>query len=382
MSQPPIESFYPGLEGVIAAETAVSSIEGRDGTGLLEYRGYRIEGLAARVGYEETAFLLLHGDLPDRRQLREFDGRLRSARGLPDDLKRLLTVLPRDADPMDVLRTAVSILSHFDPDRDAPPTDHAANVRKAERLIAQMATAVACRERVRQGLTPVEPDPELGHAANFLFMAGGKAPSPRMCEAFDSSLVLYAEHELNASTFSARVTVSTLSDIHSGIVAAIGTLKGPLHGGANEEAWRLLESVGSPENAAAWVDRPWPGMSGSWASATGFTSMATRARRSSRLTALTWPGKWVTTGGSGSPSRSSRPWSPASGCRPTSTGRAPGFIITWAWTSACTRPFSPWHGWRDGRLIASSRSTTIASCGRRGRYIGPIHRGVPPIDER
>jgi citrate synthase len=255
MSQPPTEQYHPGLEGVIAAETAVASIEGRDGSGVLEYRGYRIEDLAAKVGYEETAFLLLHGDLPDRRQLGEFDRRLRASRALPGEFVALLHQIPRDANPMDVLRTAVSVLSHFDPDRHAVPTDHAANVRKAERLIAQIPTAIACRDRIRIGKDPIAPDPDLGHAANFLFMVGGSVASPRMSRAFDSSLVLYAEHELNASTFSARVTVSTLSDLHSGIVAAIGALKGPLHGGANEEAWRLLEGVGSPENAAAWVDR-------------------------------------------------------------------------------------------------------------------------------
>ena len=155
---------------------------------------------------------------------------------------------------MDVLRSSVSVLAHFDPDNNAPPTDHAANVRKAERLIAQMATAVAFRERIVKGLPVIEPRADLDHAANFLNMVNGKVPSPTMREAFDLSMVLYTEHELNASTFSARVTVSTLSDLYSGIVAAIGTLKGPLHGGANEEAWKLLERVGSPENAEKWIE--------------------------------------------------------------------------------------------------------------------------------
>ncbi len=154
---------------------------------------------------------------------------------------------------MDVLRSSVSVLSHFDPDVNAPPTDHAANVRKAERMIAQMATAVAYRRRISQGLPLVPPRDDLDHAANFLYMVSGKVPSESMREAFDLSMVLYTEHELNASTFSARVTVSTLSDIYSGIVAAIGTLKGPLHGGANEEAWKVLEQVGSPEQAGAWI---------------------------------------------------------------------------------------------------------------------------------
>ncbi len=154
---------------------------------------------------------------------------------------------------MDVLRTSVSVLAHFDPEVNAPPSDHAANVRKAERMIAQMPSAIAYRERIVNGLEPVAPREALDHAGNFLNMINGEPPSEAMRRAFDLSLVLYAEHELNASTFSARVTVSTLSDIASGIVAAIGTLKGPLHGGANEEAWKVLEGVGSPENAERWI---------------------------------------------------------------------------------------------------------------------------------
>jgi citrate synthase len=245
--------YHPGLEGVIAGETAIANIEGKDGAGGLEYRGYRIEDLAGQVSYEETAFLLLHGDLPSRAQLREFDSRLRRARPIPEALVELFRRIPRSIHPMDVLRSSVSVLAHFDPEVDAPPTDHAANVRKAERLIAQMATAVAYRRRISHGLPVVPPRDDLDHAANFLTMVHGQVPSPTMRAAFDLSLVLYTEHELNASTFSARVTVSTLSDIYSGIVAAVGTLKGPLHGGANEEAWKLLERVGQPENAAGWI---------------------------------------------------------------------------------------------------------------------------------
>ncbi len=254
MSNPSPEAYHPGLEGVIAGQTAISNIEEREGAGVLEYRGYRIEDLADQVCYEETAFLLLHGDLPNRAQLREFDARLRGWRAIPEPLVRLLEQIPFAASPMDVLRTAVSVLSHFDPDRDASATNHAANVRKAERMIARMSTAVAYRERIQMGLPPVPPSASLDHAANFLYMVTSKTPTERMRRAFDSSLVLYAEHELNASTFSARVTVSTLSDVYSGIVAAIGALKGPLHGGANEEAWNVLESVGSPANAAGWID--------------------------------------------------------------------------------------------------------------------------------
>jgi 2-methylcitrate synthase/citrate synthase II len=253
MSTAPSEKFYPGLEGVIASETAICNLEGREGAGGLEYRGYSIEDLAGVVSYEETAFLLLHGELPSRAQLRDFQGRLHAARAIPEPLVVLFQKIPTAVHPMDVLRTSVSVLAHFDPEDAAPPTDHAANVRKAERMVAQMATAVAYRSRISRGLEIVPPRADLDHAANFLNMVNGKAPSETMRKAFDLSLVLYTEHELNASTFAARVTVSTLSDIYSGIVAAIGTLKGPLHGGANEEAWKVLEKVGSPENAASWI---------------------------------------------------------------------------------------------------------------------------------
>ena len=253
MSDSATDQYSPGLEGVIANETAIANVEGKEGQGGLEYRGYRIEDLASTVSYEETAFLLLHGDLPTTSQLKDFDQRLRSLRVVPSALVELLPKIPTTSHPMDVLRTSVSLLAHFDPDVNTPPKDHAANVRKAERMLAQMPTAIAYYERIRSGRPLVEPDPSLDHAANFLNMVNGKVPSETVRRAFDVSLVLYTEHELNASTFSARVTVSTLSDIYSGIVAAIGTLKGPLHGGANEEAWKVLEQVGSPDNASQWI---------------------------------------------------------------------------------------------------------------------------------
>lgn len=254
MSDATDETYRPGLEGVIAGETAIANIEGKHGAGGLEYRGYAIEELAEAVSFEETAFLLLYGDLPTPEQLDEFSGRLRGLRALPDALPELYQRIPPEVHPMDVLRTSVSVLAHFDPDGAAPPTDHAANVRKAERLLARMPTAIAYRERIQNGLPVVPPSDDLDHSANFLHMVTGAVPSATRRRAFDRSLVLYAEHELNASTFAARVTVSTLSDLYSGIVAAIGALKGPLHGGANEEAWKVLEQVGTPENAEAWID--------------------------------------------------------------------------------------------------------------------------------
>ena len=231
MSTASAEQYYPGLEGVIASETAIANIDGKHGDGGLEYRGYQIEDLAGKVSYEETAFLLLHGDLPNRTQLADFQARLRSMRAIPGPLLDLLGLIPKSNHPMDVLRTSTSVLAHFDPDVNAMPTDHAANVRKAERMVAQMPTAIAARERISHGHDVIAPREDLDHSANFLNMIHGKVPSETSRLSFDVSLVLYTEHELNASTFSARVTVSTLSDIYSGVVAAIGTLKGPLHGG-------------------------------------------------------------------------------------------------------------------------------------------------------
>ncbi len=253
MSTVSADAYRPGLEGVVSNETAICNLEGREGAGGLEYRGYQIEDLAGVVSYEEVAYLLLHGDLPTSEQRRAFDARLRADRAIPEALTTLYRGIPTSAHPMDVLRSSVSVLAHFDPEVNAPPGDHAANVRKAERILARMPTAIASRARIVAGQEPVAPRDDLDLSANFLRMIHDKDPSETMREAFDLSLVLYAEHELNASTFSARVTVSTLSDIYSGIVAAIGTLKGPLHGGANEEAWKVLEQVGKPENAERWI---------------------------------------------------------------------------------------------------------------------------------
>ena len=344
------EEYHPGLEGVIASESAIANIEGTDGSGGLEYRGYRIEDLAGHVSYEETAFLLLHGDLPSAAQLSEFDARLRRSRAIPDPLVALYRQIPKNVHPMDVLRSSVSVLAHFDPDNSAPPSDHAANVRKAERLLAQMATAVAFRERIVKGLAVIEPRSDLDHAANFLNMVNGKVPSPTMREAFDLSMVLYTEHELNASTFSARVTVSTLSDLYSGIVAAVGTLKGPLHGGANEEAWKLLERVGSPENAEKWIEDALARKE----RIMGFGHRVykhgdPRTAIVKPFCAAAQPRKSATTAGSESPSRSSGPSQRRSIFLRTSTGPVPASITTWAWTPTSTLRFSPWPGSQAGR---------------------------------
>ncbi|HXG10676.1 MAG TPA: citrate/2-methylcitrate synthase [Gemmataceae bacterium] len=238
--------YSPGLEGVIAGETAISTIEGG-----LRYRGYPVGELVEHAGFDEVAFLLLHGELPTRAQLAAFQQRLAAARSLPGPLLDLFRVLPPAVSAMDVLRTAVSILAHYDPETE--DNAHDANVRKAERLLAQIPVAVAARYRLSRGLEPVPARADLGHAANFLFMLRGQEARPDDVRALDVSLILYAEHEFNASTFTARVVASTLADLHSAIVAAIGALKGPLHGGANEKVMAILEAAGGPEQAEQWL---------------------------------------------------------------------------------------------------------------------------------
>jgi 2-methylcitrate synthase/citrate synthase II len=240
------EIYSPGLEGVVAGETAISTVEGG-----LRYRGYPVTELAETCNFDEVAHLLLHGELPTQKQLTEFQARVAAARRLPAPLKELFPTLPKWTPCMDALRTSVSILAHFDQDVDDNSPD--ANLRKAERLYAQIPLAVAEQFRASKGLPQVLARPDLGHAANFLYILRGKEATPEEVRAFDVSLTLYAEHEFNASTFAARVTVSTLADLHSGVVAAIGALKGPLHGGANEKVMDILLAAGGPDTAEAWI---------------------------------------------------------------------------------------------------------------------------------
>jgi citrate synthase len=240
------EIYSPGLEGVIAGETAISTVEGG-----LRYRGYPVPELAEKATFDEVAYLLLHGDLPTKGQLADFQKRVAAARQLPRPLIDLLRALPHDVVPMDALRSGVSILAHFDP--ETADNSHAANVRKAERLLAQIPLIVAGQFRLSKGQEPVPPRAELGHAANFLYMLRGKEASAADVRALDVSLTLYAEHEFNASTFTARVVCSTESDLHAAITAAIGALKGRLHGGANEKVMDVLRAVGSPETAEKWT---------------------------------------------------------------------------------------------------------------------------------
>jgi citrate synthase len=240
------EVYSPGLEGVIAGETAISTI-----TGGLRYRGYPVTELAEHASFDEVAYLLLYGELPSRAELAGFQKRLAAARTLPEPLRALLKALPRDTVPMDALRSAVSILAHFDADTDSNARD--ANLRKAERLLGQIPVAVAEQFRYAHGQAAIPARPDLPHAANFLYMLRGTEPSADDARALDVSLILYAEHEFNASTFTARVVCSTESDLHSSIVAAIGALKGRLHGGANEKVMDLLRAAGGPQQAERWI---------------------------------------------------------------------------------------------------------------------------------
>jgi citrate synthase len=238
--------YSPGLEGIVAGETAISTVD--DG---LRYRGYPVTELAEKGSFEEVAYLLLHGELPNAQQLADFQGRVVAAREIPEPLRSLLGSIPSATVPMDALRSAVSVLAHFDP--DTADLSHAANVRKAERLLGQIPVAIADRFRLSKGLPLVPARADLSHAGNFLYMVRGTEASAAETRGMDVSLILYAEHEFNASTFAARVVCSTEADLHSGVVAGIGALKGRLHGGANEKAADLLRKTGGPETAEKWI---------------------------------------------------------------------------------------------------------------------------------
>lgn len=241
--------YSPGLEGVIAGPTTVSHVN-PDRNSLM-YRGYDIRDLVRQSTYEEVAFLLIQGHMPTSAEYERFCDQLKEQRALPATLLDAFKSAPADSHPMDLLRAGVSLLALAEPDRN--DNAHDANLRKAIRLTAQFPTLIAQTYRLTRGQAVIAPDNSLGHGENFLYMLTGKKPDPYVAKVFDSSLICYAEHGFNASTFAARVTVSTLSDLYSGAVAAIGALKGPLHGGANEEAMRMLMEIGSPENAEAWV---------------------------------------------------------------------------------------------------------------------------------
>jgi len=242
-----VEPIYsPGLEGVIAGETAISTIAGG-----LQYRGYAIEDLAEHATFEEVAHLLLHGELPTADQLAAFRERLRVHASISSAMIEFLAKIPHGVPMMDVMRTGASALAHWDP--DVGDSSHDANLRKAEHLLVQLPIVMAARHRLAKGQKAVAFDPKRSLAGNILWMLFDKPPSERLTKAMDVSLILYAEHEYNASTFAARVVASTLSDMHSAVTAAIGALKGPLHGGANEAVMEVLREVGTADRAEAWI---------------------------------------------------------------------------------------------------------------------------------
>jgi citrate synthase len=228
-----------GLEGLVAGKTALSMVDGQQGR--LAYRGYDIHDLATNASFEEVVHLLWHAKLPTRAELADTREKLAKERALANDVVANLRMLAARSPPMDALRTAVSMTAAFDPDVER--NDPQANLRKGHRIAAKTSTIVAAYHRLREGHEPIAPKLDLGHASNFLYMLTGREPDEEIARDFDVCLVLHADHGFNASTFSARVTASTLSDMHSAITSAIGTLKGPLHGGANEATMRTLFAI-------------------------------------------------------------------------------------------------------------------------------------------
>ncbi|MBN1809788.1 MAG: citrate synthase [Planctomycetes bacterium] len=238
-----------GLEGVVAAETRISYVDGANGQ--LYYQGYSIHDLAEKTSFEEIVFLLWNARLPDRRELAALRSDLVSDMRLPSQVIKMIELTPPNAHPMSVLRTAISMLSMYDPDANLVSED--ANSRKARNLVAQVPTIIADLNRIRAGKPVLSPDPELGIAGNFLYMMRGTPPDDQEQLVMDLLFMLHADHGLNASTFTARVIASTLSDMHSALAGAIGSLKGPLHGGANQRVMEMLDDIEHPERVQEYI---------------------------------------------------------------------------------------------------------------------------------
>ena len=230
-----------GLEGVPVAKSSLSNIDGD--AGRLVYRGYAIEDLTRDASYEEVCYLLWHGHLPDRDELDAFEDDLKSERAVDDRILATLADLADDELPMAALRTAVSMFSAGDPDSEANPREREATLRKGRRVAAKVPTVVAAFDRLRNGEEPIEPHPELGYAANFLYMLTGEEPTEVAAETFDQALVLHADHGLNASTFTTMVIASTFADAYSAMTGGVGALSGPLHGGANQDVMEMLHEI-------------------------------------------------------------------------------------------------------------------------------------------
>jgi 2-methylcitrate synthase len=241
-------AYSPGLAGVVAGETEICWVDPNAG---LMYRGYDIHDMAEKASFEEVAYLLLNGELPNMDQLGRFTRDIASERELPAPILKMLRLFPRGAHPMDVLRTGVSMLGAFD--KELNDHSHPANIRKAIRLIARVSTLIADGFRISQGEEPLSERPDLPMAGSFFYKLRGEVPPAWKIRMLDTIFVLYADHEFNASTFAARVTASTLADMYAAVTSACATLKGPLHGGANEESMKMLDEIKTPDRAEAWL---------------------------------------------------------------------------------------------------------------------------------
>jgi citrate synthase len=245
----PLKSY--GLEGVVAAESELSCIDGEKG--ILEYRGYDVHKLAKNSSFEEVAFLLWYGYLPKKKEFEKFKNDLRNRREVPEEIVELLKLLPSTTHPMIALRTAISFLSSFDERLEDYSEER--NMERSKRLLAVFPTIVAYFDRIRNGKEVIPPDPHLNHTANFLYMLRGERAGEIETRVLDLDFLLHAEHTMNASTFTARISASTLADMYSGIVAAIATLMGPLHGGASQKVMEMLLEIGEVDNVEGYVKR-------------------------------------------------------------------------------------------------------------------------------
>src|SRR3954471_6268827 len=241
-------AYSPGLAGVIAGETQICWVDPDAG---LMYRGYDIHEMAEKASFEEVAYLLLHGELPNLGEFQQFKTEIANARLLPKEVLEVLRLMPKNTHPMDMLRTGVSMLAPFDPELN--DNSHAANIRKAIRLIAKVSTLITDGYRIQKGVDPLPERPELTLAGNLFYKLTGEVPQNWKIRMMDTIFILYADHEYNASTFAARVTASTLADMYAAVTSACGTLKGPLHGGANEESIYMLNEIATPERAETWL---------------------------------------------------------------------------------------------------------------------------------
>jgi 2-methylcitrate synthase/citrate synthase II len=241
-------AYSPGLAGVIAGETEICWVDPNAG---LMYRGYDIHEMAEQASFEEVAYLLLNSDLPTLRQLEEFKQQIAKERPLPKEVMEMLRLLPKNTHPMDMLRTGVSMLAPFDPELN--DNSHDANIRKAIRLIAKVSTLLTDGYRIQHGQNPLPEKSDLTLAGNLFYKLTGEVPPTWKIRMMDTIFILYADHEFNASTFAARVTAATLADMYAAVTSACGTLKGPLHGGANEESMKMLDEIGTPDRAEKWM---------------------------------------------------------------------------------------------------------------------------------